>query len=392
MPKSQKHKNILIIGRTGSGKSALANVITNTNNFKESEFGVSETQNIQVEEFELAGEKYKVFDTVGIGNTQLSEKEVLQKIIEKVYSSQEEINQVFFTVSGKFTKEEIEVLKLLKKIFESNAAQKVVVVRTKFADFEDAEKCETDQRILFKENEVIFDLINSCKVIYVDNPPLVGWMAEVSKKIREISRNRLLNHLTEGGFGKVCDDRRKLKEQKYQKEKELEKIKDNCLRKVRVNIEEELNNLCQLQKEITKLEIKLEEIAKKEEKQHFAKIISDIGSIDVSRDNVRNLIDNTFGDYFANNWTNIHPDFTPELIQSWQNLNFTYEQTRDWINVGIVPQDYNFAHFLKIQKNLTPEQTLSYHNLENLNQEFFSWWQNQQTAQIQQNNFPNFNN
>lgn len=44
-------KMILLIGRSGRGKSTLANVVTNTNNFKESSSSVSETKKVQSEQF-----------------------------------------------------------------------------------------------------------------------------------------------------------------------------------------------------------------------------------------------------------------------------------------------------------------------------------------------------
>ena len=47
-----KIRTILLLGRTGNGKSTVANVISNTNKFKtnkfkESELGASETRGIQ---------------------------------------------------------------------------------------------------------------------------------------------------------------------------------------------------------------------------------------------------------------------------------------------------------------------------------------------------------
>ena len=49
-------KNILLIGRTGGGKSTLANTLINQNNnfeevFKESAGSVSETKQVQIKEF-----------------------------------------------------------------------------------------------------------------------------------------------------------------------------------------------------------------------------------------------------------------------------------------------------------------------------------------------------
>lgn len=49
-------KNVLLIGRTGGGKSTLGNVLINKNNnfeevFKESAGSISETKQVQIKEF-----------------------------------------------------------------------------------------------------------------------------------------------------------------------------------------------------------------------------------------------------------------------------------------------------------------------------------------------------
>jgi Leucine-rich repeat (LRR) protein len=82
------------------------------------------------------------------------------------------------------------------------------------------------------------------------------------------------------------------------------------------------------------------------------------------------------------NWQNIHPNFTEELQKSWKNLKFSYMQTKDWINIGLTPQDYQLAYFLKNIKNLTPEKVLNHENVECLKIEYE---QSRQTAQILQN-------
>ncbi|RHZ36713.1 protein kinase domain-containing protein [endosymbiont GvMRE of Glomus versiforme] len=91
------------------------------------------------------------------------------------------------------------------------------------------------------------------------------------------------------------------------------------------------------------------------------------------------------------NWTSIHSSFTPQLIQSWQNYNFTYEQTRDWINIHSLndqeqaTKEPEFYAYLRDELQLTPEQVLNDNsiNLVDLRKHFREYQQSQQLqAQI----------
>lgn len=75
-------KNILLIGRTGGGKSTLANILSRTNEFRVSSSLMPVTKEVQVKEFELNNQKYKVIDTVGFDDPNLNEREVASKIVE----------------------------------------------------------------------------------------------------------------------------------------------------------------------------------------------------------------------------------------------------------------------------------------------------------------------
>ncbi|CAG8594470.1 2922_t:CDS:1, partial [Racocetra fulgida] len=96
---SEDIRNILLIGRTGQGKSSLANTIVNDEKcfeeggefneiFKESDKSLSQTKKIQEEIFNIDRKvngkvesvKYRIIDTVGIGDTSLSQRTVLVEI------------------------------------------------------------------------------------------------------------------------------------------------------------------------------------------------------------------------------------------------------------------------------------------------------------------------
>ena len=212
--KIENIRNILVVGRTGGGKSTLSNVLCGTDEFEESGYSVSETKDFRQKIFPYNGNNYRVVDTIGIGDTKLTKKKVLYKIAIGIYSMPEGISQVLFVVNRRFTKEEIETYKLFKNaIFESGIVGHVTIVRTNFNNFQDKDECEKDKEKLLKENEEIAEILGSCRFVHVDNPPtnLVRndddkEINRISKNTRKKSRNMLLKHLEE-----VCKENYKLK-------------------------------------------------------------------------------------------------------------------------------------------------------------------------------------
>lgn len=71
------------------------------------------------------------------------------------------------------------------------------------------------------------------------------------------------------------------------------------------------------------------------------------------------------------NWTNISPDFTPELTQEWINAGFNQQQAREWINAGFKVQDGFFCSWIKWELGLAPEQILNENiNIEELREQY----------------------
>jgi ABC-type oligopeptide transport system ATPase subunit len=208
---SDKVRNILLIGRTGSGKSTLANVLVNKNGefegvFRESARSVSETKNIQTEKFSIDISKnkkekinYLAIDTIGFGDTKLSNKEVLQLLQDLVpIIGDDGLNQILFVTDGRFTEKEIETYKLLETvIFDKGVVDFTTIIRVRFPKFEDRDAREKDKEELKVENEEMFRILKASNIIYLDNPPLEGRakVVELAKETREESRKRLLTYL-----------------------------------------------------------------------------------------------------------------------------------------------------------------------------------------------------
>jgi hypothetical protein len=79
-----------------------------------------------------------------------------------------------------------------------------------------------------------------------------------------------------------------------------------------------------------------------------------------------------------NSWKLIHSDFTEGLQNQWERNNFTYNQTQDWINIGLTPQDCSFAVYLRDYLKCEPEEALNFvSNIEELRTQYQEYLQSQ---------------
>ncbi len=213
--KNEKIRNILIVGCVNCGKSTLANVLCNTDEFEESELTVRNTSDFQDKVFKWEEMKYHVID-IRVSPTE--KKALYNKIGEIIKLMPEGITQVLFVLDGRFTAEDIDVFKLFRDaIFHSDIVRYTTIVRTKFGNFKNEVECKKDKNDLRKgfimidpqlhENKAsktIAKIIKSCRdIIYVDNPPINIIVSDeddeerirINKKTRERSRLILLNYL-----------------------------------------------------------------------------------------------------------------------------------------------------------------------------------------------------
>src|ERR1700744_4043535 len=201
-------KNVLLIGKTGSGKSTLANVLFDKDKnfneiFKEGKGSLSCTREIQAETFECQGVNYRVIDTVGIGDANLSNNQVLDKIADAVYLARKGIHQIFFVVDGRLDPFESYIYYLLKNIiFDENCTKFTTIIKTKSDDI--SEKNKQNEIESLKKNTKLSEIIESCgeRFILVNNPPLfVKGSSDqeldmmIGKLRREQSKKKLLNYL-----------------------------------------------------------------------------------------------------------------------------------------------------------------------------------------------------
>ena len=212
MPSPIRHRRtVLLIGKTGNGKSTVANVLVKAHErnefpFRENDSVVSETFDVQVEEIQVDNVLYKIVDTIGLGDTRIDEKETCLKIASACASIGEGgIYQVLFVSKGKLTKEELDVFDIFKRaIFTHDVCLYTTFVRTNVNFFDNPEKCAKERRhleeIAAAKDDLLLSLVQS-KLVLVSNPS-----EDENKKlaeIRERSRSRLIGALEMSNRGQA---------------------------------------------------------------------------------------------------------------------------------------------------------------------------------------------
>ncbi|CAG8616187.1 10335_t:CDS:2 [Cetraspora pellucida] len=117
--------------------------------FRESSGSVSETKKIQFEQFAENDINYLIIDTPGIGDTKMSDSEVLDIIAGAVYQVKDGLSQVLFVIDGRFDKYEMATYNLLRSIiFDEGITNYTTVIRTNFEHFRKKERREEDIRLM----------------------------------------------------------------------------------------------------------------------------------------------------------------------------------------------------------------------------------------------------
>lgn len=222
--------NGVIVGETGTGKSALTNAVSDKTDCEEGSSSFSITKGTKAVEFfiDMGSKKilYRIMDTQGVCDTEDDPVVVAENLSKGIEGMAQHgpINHVLAVFSGRIEKKKVANLeKVLKQIFGDECLKYVTSIKTHCEYYEDTERTEKERKKLQADFPLFSYFFEN--MIFVDNVPSFydkGLSDKHRQKTRNVLHAYLASHLNSGFYPDMVKAKQRIQAEKKKQQEALE--------------------------------------------------------------------------------------------------------------------------------------------------------------------------